>query len=627
MKKDLSNIIKNMQNTDIPPFPLDNSELSSVLDRVDRSESSGNSKHFTKRGITMTSIITSILMLGIFGINYLSNDPQPATVKSQTAKVKQENMRIEENRSKEVVNDLMINNQREVTSAIESEKVEPEKKRAISLSFDQDTYDFVTSDTAASWDKLGYDNYSNKFYFTCNMNFTRIDSSKSQSIQFYKYIETAEALSHYKELYSSLVAQKIPNLDKIAFAKDDKEFKKLYDEATKTINWQDNPVENTNKLTKFVLLATVLNNKPSSINIINLDINELKNLGINYGDSSLYYNTESYFVSFIGQDVPKDIVSKYKDSPVPALIKHKQEIQWKYNPKGIGTVVLIGTDEYEKRNEKNIFIQKDFIIPYDGWSNKEFCMTCPVMTGTGKSIKYDYSPLGHDNTILKEYYMKYTETQVFKQLLKRLLAEEFNDSTAKSVIQKDSDRWSVYSQAYQNRILMNYLVPVEIKFPYFKSTDSSYDQISEVLWYLPTKEFVEALPERYRNVLSRELKAIEMIESGKMMPEEACKGLSGEETFFELCKLSSESVKDITVYPNPFNDNGKIKFFLLNDRIVNMTIHDVSGNYIKTLLNWEKLQKGEQIIDFDMNGLQSGIYIINISTDNSERVNKRFVKL
>jgi hypothetical protein len=164
-------------------------------------------------------------------------------------------------------------------------------------------------------------------------------------------------------------------------------------------------------------------------------------------------------------------------------------------------------------------------------------------------------------------------------------------------------------------------------FPYKKSTDSSYDQISEVLWYLPTKEFVEALPERYRNVLSRELKAIELIESGKMMPEEACKGLSVDETFFELCKLSSESVKDINVFPNPFNDNGKIKFFLLNDRIVNITIHDVSGNYIKTLVNWEKLQKGEQTIDFDMNGLQSGTYIINISTDNSERVNKRFVKL
>ncbi len=622
MKKDLSNIIKNVQNTDIPPFPLDNSELASVLERVDRSESSGNSKLFTKRGIKMTSIITSILMLGIFGINYLSNDPQPATVKSQTANVKQENTLNEEKGNMNVAEVGKKQKKEEISTKNEIVNTELKNNKFRAITIGQETFDIARYDTMPGWEKLGYDNYSNKFFYTCKIYFSRIDSSQSQTIEYYSFIETSVALTHYKELYSSLVAQKIPNLDKIGFAKNDTEFKELYDEATKTISLQDNAIENTKKFSKYVLLVTVLNNKPTSINVINLDINELKNLGINYNDTSMYYNTESYYANLKDENVLSDIISKYKDSPEPALVKHKQEILWKCNPKGIGTVMFIGSDDYQLRKEKNIFIPKDNIIPYDGWSNKEFCMTCPIMTGTGKSIKYDYSPLAFENILFKELYIKYTEAEFFNSIINKP-----SDSLGKSLISRvANNRLSVF-QAYQNRILMNYLIPVEIMFPYQKSTDSSYDQISEVLWYLPTKEFVEALPERYRNVLSRELKAIELIESGKMMPEEACKGLSVDETFFELCKLSSESVKDINVFPNPFNDNGKIKFFLLNDRIVNMTIHDVSGNYIKTLINWEKLQKGEKTIDFDMNGYQSGTYIINISTDNSERVNKRFVKL
>ena len=169
MKKDLSNIIKNVQNTDIPPFPLDNSELASVLERVDRSESSGNSKLFTKRGIKMTSIITSILMLGIFGINYLSNDPQPATVKSQTANVKQENTLNEEKGNMNVAEVGKKQKKEEISTKNEIVNTELKNNKFRAITIGQETFDIARYDTMPGWEKLGYDNYSNKFFYTCKI--------------------------------------------------------------------------------------------------------------------------------------------------------------------------------------------------------------------------------------------------------------------------------------------------------------------------------------------------------------------------------------------------------------------------------------------------------------------------
>ena len=68
-------------------------------------------------------------------------------------------------------------------------------------------------------------------------------------------------------------------------------------------------------------------------------------------------------------------------------------------------------------------------------------------------------------------------------------------------------------------------------------------------------------------------------------------------------------------YPNPFNPSTKISFDLPVDSKVNVTVFDLSGKEIVTLINDVKTA-GYYTIDFNASNLSSGIYFYRISAGN-----------
>ncbi len=66
-------------------------------------------------------------------------------------------------------------------------------------------------------------------------------------------------------------------------------------------------------------------------------------------------------------------------------------------------------------------------------------------------------------------------------------------------------------------------------------------------------------------------------------------------------------------YPNPFNPSTRIKFNLPKSSIVKMTIYDITGKEVKTLINGE-LEAGIHLIDFDASNISSGIYFYKLTT-------------
>lgn len=68
-------------------------------------------------------------------------------------------------------------------------------------------------------------------------------------------------------------------------------------------------------------------------------------------------------------------------------------------------------------------------------------------------------------------------------------------------------------------------------------------------------------------------------------------------------------------YPNPFNPITNISFTISNETFVNLSIYDLMGNLIKTLIN-EKLSIGKYNIEFDAaeNNLSSGVYLYQLKT-------------
>ena len=67
-------------------------------------------------------------------------------------------------------------------------------------------------------------------------------------------------------------------------------------------------------------------------------------------------------------------------------------------------------------------------------------------------------------------------------------------------------------------------------------------------------------------------------------------------------------------YPNPFNPTTKIKFDVAKTSIVKITIYDIAGKEIKSLVN-NNFMPGTYEITFDASMLSSGVYFCKMNTD------------
>lgn len=68
-------------------------------------------------------------------------------------------------------------------------------------------------------------------------------------------------------------------------------------------------------------------------------------------------------------------------------------------------------------------------------------------------------------------------------------------------------------------------------------------------------------------------------------------------------------------YPNPFNPSTIIKFGLPEQTIVELTVFDILGRRVKTLVNNEVKQPGHYEIHFNASDLASGIYFYQLQTN------------
>jgi len=68
-------------------------------------------------------------------------------------------------------------------------------------------------------------------------------------------------------------------------------------------------------------------------------------------------------------------------------------------------------------------------------------------------------------------------------------------------------------------------------------------------------------------------------------------------------------------YPNPFNPSTRIKFTIPNSEMVSVSVYNSLGEKVADLVN-EVLYAGQHSVDFNAQGLASGIYIVKMKTAN-----------
>jgi len=74
-------------------------------------------------------------------------------------------------------------------------------------------------------------------------------------------------------------------------------------------------------------------------------------------------------------------------------------------------------------------------------------------------------------------------------------------------------------------------------------------------------------------------------------------------------------------YPNPFNSSTRITFNLPQDEQVQLTIYNIAGEKITSLLN-EDISAGLHSIDWNAGGLTTGVYLYSIQTRNFSQTRK-----
>ena len=95
-----------------------------------------------------------------------------------------------------------------------------------------------------------------------------------------------------------------------------------------------------------------------------------------------------------------------------------------------------------------------------------------------------------------------------------------------------------------------------------------------------------------------------------------------------IISLNSEIPKEFKLYqnhPNPFNPNTEIKIDIPIESMTKITIYDVLGREVETLIN-SKLNPGVYLINWDGSKYASGIYFYTLNSDNFYDV-KRLVLL
>lgn len=91
-----------------------------------------------------------------------------------------------------------------------------------------------------------------------------------------------------------------------------------------------------------------------------------------------------------------------------------------------------------------------------------------------------------------------------------------------------------------------------------------------------------------------------------------------------ISSINAEIPKSFSLkqnYPNPFNPMTKIKFDLPSSLNTKITVYDILGKEVKTLING-KLNPGAHEVDFDGSNLPSGVYFYKLETESFTETKK-----
>lgn len=347
----------------------------------------------------------------------------------------------------------------------------------------------------------------------------------------------------------------------------------------------------------------------SDISYVELNYDELAAIGIiKKGDT----------ISIITEDIlmPSDIdlnYQKIKDSlyNLPENKKKGVKIEVdtykKYSKLGYETTM---PQLIKSKYNISFYTFNSYIMQYQGWDHNKYSSFSPVSIQSFCKSKVGYSV---------SYIAYLNPTNMPDEYRSGL------DSLSKQFINR-VDRKSINSMGALSK-----LIPVKIKLynkSGYKPDNKKYTIVETdiILWYIPTDEFINALPERYSKRLKKELVIIDKIENGIIDKKEACMELNESESILGLCPIFHNNIEIKAIYPSPGMEDTHIKFDNGKEQKLSVFLYDMTGKEVRCVENNKLFPPGEHNLWIDLSNLKQGIYIAVIIDEGGNSISAKFIK-
>ena len=169
--------------------------------------------------------------------------------------------------------------------------------------------------------------------------------------------------------------------------------------------------------------------------------------------------------------------------------------------------------------------------------------------------------------------------------------------------------------------LVNKLVPVEVPVPNAKDRNGKpMKDFKFILWFEPSEEFVKNLPNDISNQIKTELNLLE--ENG-----ESCSNtdLTGGDKLLGVWQGCSGAIEDMRVFPNPTSGPIAIDLNLKEMRKLSISLHDLAGRKIKELAGNLNSSAGEFNRNYNIAGVEPGVYLIVVKSEQGEQAIQRVI--
>ncbi|MCX7736481.1 MAG: T9SS type A sorting domain-containing protein [Candidatus Kapabacteria bacterium] len=180
---------------------------------------------------------------------------------------------------------------------------------------------------------------------------------------------------------------------------------------------------------------------------------------------------------------------------------------------------------------------------------------------------------------------------------------------------QDFDLNKIYNGS--KKIDINRLIPIKVPVGNNSKNESS---LSFILWYEPTNNLINLLPDRIIESLEPELQ-------GLIKTTKNCESNSfqKEGSYLEIWRSCNGAIKNMSIHPNPASSRTTLFYYLTEPRELDLSLFNLTGQKIAELRPADILEAGEYEEVLDLRNYPPGLYLIVLSSNNGEKAVQRLL--